>query len=91
MPKINNLKTELSNKAKHYTYEIKDAPEIGEGAIHVKIVEGKHEGKVAVVIKMPDEFSGFFPEMSFSEHEEQPTQGFLSGLFGHNKSLKRTL
>ena len=91
MQKTNSLVTNSNIKSENYTYELKDAVEIGKGVVQVKVIGGKYDGKVAVVIKMPDDFSGFFPTIFDSKQEEQMPLGFFNRLFRHNKSLERNI
>lgn len=53
-----------------YKYQISLVPELGTRAIRVKVTDGDLKGKSALVIKMPDQFSGFFPELSGFFHEK---------------------
>lgn len=46
-----------------YQYKFAVAPEYGRRTVRVIVTEGALKGKSALVIKMPDQFSGFFPEM----------------------------
>ncbi len=46
-----------------YSYKLSVAPEHGKRTINVIVTAGELAGKSALVIKMPDEFSGFFPAL----------------------------
>lgn len=49
-----------------YSYEFSAVPGGGSRTIKVVVTEGELKGKSALVIKMPDQFSGFFPKIDRS-------------------------
>lgn len=51
-----------------YTYECLAVPDYGKRTIKIVVTDGELKGKSALIIKMPDQFSGFFPEMDPSVH-----------------------
>ncbi|MDL1968795.1 MAG: hypothetical protein LWW97_09690 [Deltaproteobacteria bacterium] len=51
---------------KTYSYEYTAVPEHGKRTVNVVVTAGELKGKSALIIKMPDEFSGFFPEVDSS-------------------------
>lgn len=44
-------------------YRLNVVPEHGKRTVNVVVTGGELKGRSALVIKMPDEFSGFFPEL----------------------------
>ncbi|PWW82488.1 hypothetical protein CR164_05730 [Prosthecochloris marina] len=49
-----------------YSYEFSVVPGGSSRTIKVVVTEGELKGKSALVIKMPDKFSGFFPKIDRS-------------------------
>ena len=47
-----------------YSYSLSTVPNHGKRTVNITITGGKLKGKSALIIKMPDAFSGFFPKLA---------------------------
>lgn len=54
-------KRDSEKKSRSYGYVVK--PQKGR-TLRVNVTDGRLKGKSALIIKMPDRFSSFFPEMN---------------------------